>query len=425
MPEEKEEDPRLKPTAPGETPEQAFARRQEELAEKEAEEPESFLARESQPWKHGSSASSESRLSTKGRFPSRDVWEDSPDSLQLHATVAGPQGEDKDAPALPTTTKPQVPVRPVRTKSGESLETAHPVVPGRPSEKTQQLEGTSPPLATKSKPQVPARPSKPLTRDSSENVSLSKVSSNSSAKSTGSDQGVSVKAKPPVPSRPVGGKIAALQSGFMLDLNKRLKLGPQAPKKEDPVQEQVEEEKEKAPLVDARKGRARGPARRAPAKSPAPVADLATAEKSVSYGISAPSTLWQIHPDEDLLVSSHQEEVAPSAESKPSHADAETLTSDKPEHEAQDSSVATETLASQASQASTAEEAQAKVSVEPAGESASADADTHDVAAAPVDVEPSKETPVVPQDTEEPDTAAEEPSTLTESPKANPEDVVE
>jgi hypothetical protein len=380
----------------------------------------------------------------KGRFPSRDVWEDSPDSLQLHATVTGPQGEEKDAPVLPSerpttgvtkeeglastgiaaTTKPPVPVRPTRTKSGESIETAHPVVPSRPSEKSQQLDGSPPPLVTKSKPQVPARPSKPLTRDSSENVSLSKVSSNSSAKSNGSDQGVSVKAKPPVPSRPVGGKIAALQSGFLLDLNKRLKLGPQAPKKEDPAPEQVEEEKEKAPLVDARKGRARGPARRAPAKSPAPASNLATAEKSHdSCGISVPSTLWQIHPDEDLLVPSHQEEVAPSQESKPSHAEPETITSDKPGHDAQDSSVAAETLASQASQASTVEEAQAKESVEATTEPVPADA--HDNAAAPVEVEPSKETPVVSQDTREPDTAVEELSTSTETLKPNPEEVVE
>lgn len=217
LPEEKEEDPRLKPAPAGETPEQAFARRQEELAEKEARESresQSFLAQETHLDSHNSS---ESRLGLKQRFPSRDIWEDSPDSLQLQTTVSESQSEDKEVPGSAAATKapeglaieevasgvaavpkPTIPARPVRTKSTEAHEAAHPVIPSRPSEKLKQADNTSPPLPTKSKPQIPARPSKPIARQSSENV-LTKVPSDASTKSTGSDQGAVNKPKPPVP----------------------------------------------------------------------------------------------------------------------------------------------------------------------------------------------------------------------------------
>lgn len=393
LPEEKEGETKLKREQEVETPEQAFARRQEELAEQESDSSHGFLDREKRPWSHASPAVTESRPSSessrlgtefrhsgKQRFPSRDIWEDTPDSLQLQTTVGGPQSDDKDALSPPSerptagavanhqekaaaglplgseegraTTgiaapvKPQIPARPTRAKPSESPErTQHP-----------------PPLPTKSKPQVPARPSKPTTRDSSENVPLTTVPSNSSAKSTGSDQGVAAKPKPPVPSRPVGSKIAALQSGFMLDLNKRLQLGPQAPKKEEPAAEEVVEEKEKAPLVDARKGRARGPARRAPAKSPAPASAPAVEKPQLACAVSVPSTLWQIDPDEDLLlVPSHPEEVAPKTEAdvsapkpetKAAQSETPTLATNmagEPVHEASEIAPGSENAASQPS----------------------------------------------------------------------------
>ncbi len=98
----------------------------------------------------------------------------------------------------------------------------------------------------------------------------------------------------------------------MSDLNKRLQLGPQAPKKDDPAPEEQVEEKEKAPLVDARKGRARGPARRAPAKSSTPATETA-AEKPAVLGFSMPLTVWQMDPDEDYVyvVSPHEDAVSP------------------------------------------------------------------------------------------------------------------
>jgi hypothetical protein len=334
LPEETEESKEFKPQE-GETQEQAFARRQEELAEMESKDSESFLHKEKkQPWAQNPHLAVEARPALKQRFPSRDIWEDTPDSLQLQTTVATPQSDEKDIMSPPDdrtttdiapTTKPQIPARPAKSKLSESPEK----IPERPSRglrQTPQVDSTSPPVPAKAKPQVPARPSKPIKRESSENVPLTTVPSNSSAKSLGSDQGATpaTKPKPPIPSRPVGSKIAALQGGFMSDLNKRLQLGPQAPKKEE-VPEEPEEEKEKTPLVDARKGRARGPARRAPAKSPAPASAIVT-EKRSTLAFSIPSTLWQIDPDEDLLhVTSHQDDVESPLNTKAAQSETPTL----------------------------------------------------------------------------------------------------
>ena len=295
------------------------------------------------------------------RFPSRDIWEDTPDSLQLQTTVASPQSLEKDVVSLPderpttgavayhhekaaaglplsseegrattgiaATTKPQIPARPVKSKPTESGEKLQPSVPERPS-RLRQTDGPAPPLPLKSKPQVPARPSKPVTRESSETVPLSKVTSNSSVKSTGSDQGTSAaasKPKPPVPSRPIGSKIAALQGGFMSDLNKRLQLGPQAPKKEEAAPEEPEVEKETIPLADARKGRARGPARRAPAKSSAAVTNEAI-HKPSPLSFCMTSTCWAIDPDEDVVhVATGEKESNPNPETKATQVETPTL----------------------------------------------------------------------------------------------------
>jgi hypothetical protein len=330
LPEEKEETTIMKNlhVREGETPEQAFARRQEELAEAEAADADSFLNREKKPWSHN--ADLDVRPNMKQRFPSRDIWESTPDSLQLTTTVSHPQLDEKDmmSPSedRPTTDavayhqekaaagidlgeeegrattgissilKPQVPARPTKQKAVGVQST---------SAASSPIDKTAPPVPAKSKPQVPARPAKLVQKDS-ETAPLTKVTSASSSKSVESEQGSQaapiIKAKPPVPSRPVGSKIAALQGGFMSDLNKRLQLGPQALKKEEPAAEEVEEEKEKAPLSDARKGRARGPVRRVPAKSPAPATELAAATaETTTLGFSKPTALWHIDPDDDML----------------------------------------------------------------------------------------------------------------------------
>jgi hypothetical protein len=326
--------------------------------------------------------------------------------------------------------KPQVPARPTKSKLSESPEKSIPAIPDRPQRLRQApaTETTSPPVPIKTKPQVPARPSKPITRESAENVPLSTVPSNSSAKSISSDQSesASLKPKPPVPSRPVGSKIAALQGGFMSDLNKRLQLGPQAPKKEEPAPEQQEEEKEKVPLADARKGRARGPARRAPAKSPAP-ASATLPEKTSTLALSMPSTLWQIDPDEDLLhVSSHQDDAVTPVHTKAAESETPTLatnTTGQPLHEPLD-------FAHDAEKPSTppsaTEEVHAEQTEEPEKETVSTESIDNNHALEPVKA--NDEPPIVSQRTLAPEPVEEEDlSTSTATLKATPssEDDVE
>ncbi|KAI9151819.1 hypothetical protein HJFPF1_09030 [Paramyrothecium foliicola] len=264
------------------TPAQAFALHQEELAEKTAKgTTHNFLplSEEKRPTWVASQPQHlrPHRPSSKHRFPSRDVWEDAPES-QLHETTLSGSGTPSEE------SKPEIPARPSK-KSSETSD--RPSIPERPKAKQQSSEEalkTRPSVSEKPKPQIPARPAKSSSGDSKE--------------------GDAAKQKPPVPSRPVGGKIAALQAGFMSDLNKRLQLGPQAPKKEEPTEQQdLTEEKDKAPLSDARKSRARGPQRRAPAKSPAPPATTAESSKPAvpTLSFSVPLTSWAIDPEEGSL----------------------------------------------------------------------------------------------------------------------------
>ncbi|KFY21961.1 hypothetical protein V491_02915, partial [Pseudogymnoascus sp. VKM F-3775] len=319
----------------GETPEQAFARRQEELADMEfsKKETESFLKKQS--WDQNASIAAETRPELKQRFPSRDIWEDSPDSLLLQTTVSGPQSEDVTTPLeqtagdaatgseekqVPATNiaaalKPSIPPRPTRKLSDQKpdLKAEAPTTGGAKSPQTSPVLKAKPALPERSKPVIPSRPVKKASTDSGEGAPLATVTSGGSAKSISSNGSQSSavaasKPKPPVPSRPVGSKIAALQGGFLSDLNNRLKLGPQAPKKEEQKPEEVVGEKEKAPLSDARKGRARGPARRAPAKAAAKVVEP-TPTPGKKFAVSVAS-VWEIDPEDgDLIFTSGQEEV--------------------------------------------------------------------------------------------------------------------
>lgn len=262
------------------TPAQAFAQHQEELAEKEARAkkdghrnetyvPSLPTPDEKPTWIGHQAQLKADRPGMAQRFPSRDVWEDAPDSQLHHTTLSSSPKEES---------KPEIPTRPVR--KSESSE--RPSIPSRPKPKQNSGdEGAKarPVVSDKPKPHVPARPSKTSSGDSKD--------------------GEFSKPKPPVPSRPAGGKIAALQAGFMSDLNKRLQLGPQAPKKEESQEQEVQEEKEKIPLSDARKGRARGPQRRAPAKSPAPATAAPESGKSTpTLSFCAPQTYWVIDPED-------------------------------------------------------------------------------------------------------------------------------
>ena len=321
------------------------------------------------------------RPGTKQRFPSRDIWEDSPDSARLETTVGEPPKDESAisskkvlpdeglrAGAVVTTSgrpgagviggeqirdgatagasvvsKPSIPPRPLVKKStGEPIELSGQIPPSIPARPPKRLHKAPPadaevpapqakalaeasPIETKQpsptegrkapvlperpKPDIPPRPANPIARDSSESIPVSKVTLGASADTVGAEDETqdmkspppAPKPKPAVPSRPVGGKIAALKAGFLSDLDKRLQLGPQGPK---PQEKALEEEDEKAPLADARKSRARGPVRRKPAASPA-AADSNTTAVSEStdkpepakWAAQEPWTVWTIGPD--------------------------------------------------------------------------------------------------------------------------------
>ncbi|KAM0218211.1 hypothetical protein ACHAPA_002296 [Fusarium lateritium] len=277
------------------TPAHLFAQRQEELAEQEVNGPVDIQPPKNHdkpiwydPKESDSFLNNNKRPSAGQRFPSRDIWEDAPESQLYETTVSdSPQVEKeskvefKDEPKEQS--KPSIPERPAKKTSED-----RPSIPERPKPKhTASDEGKpKPPVSDKPKPSIPPRPTKSASGDSLE-----------------------PKQKPPVPSRPAGSKIAALQAGFMSDLNKRLKIGPQAPKKDEP-QEDLTVEKEKSPLSDARKGRARGPQRRAPARSPAAVPAPAAGPSGPSLSFSTPQTLWSIDPEGSLSVSGEQTPVS-------------------------------------------------------------------------------------------------------------------
>lgn len=323
----------------------------------------------------------------KRRFPSQDIWEDSPDSAHLETTVEEPQIEEgrgyearspsnevantseetKSSEYLDTsigreragadglvtegiksheTSVPQEP--PPSASSGKSIDSGSqgiPSVPARPARRpqhqtppptlTSNLSKTStesspvdskqvspsetrkaPNIPDRPKPQIPARPQRSVPRDAAEMTPLSKQTSASSTGSGGGRGGEAQnvtappppKPKPMIPSRPIGGKIASLKAGFLSDLDKRLQLGPQAPKTSEKSSvaesERKVEEEEKAPLVDARKGRAKGPARRKPAVAAAPPSAIVATEKEdvvkqpqSNWAIQEAWTVWHTEDD--------------------------------------------------------------------------------------------------------------------------------
>ncbi len=266
------------------------------------------------------------------RFPSRDIWEDTPDSVQLVTTVASPPlpGQEPKSPEDAVPHKPSMPPRPFnRSRLGESsttptvpvsAEVKPPQVPARPPKPMHAVppadakltdaiippsqtlqtnisptEGKKgPSLPDRPKPQVPARPAK--------KESLEVLAKTLSGGSSGSQDTVTSpplpKAKPIIPARP-GGNKANLPTAFMSDLNQRLQLGPRPPIKEQ--ESEPVADKEALPLSDARKGRARGPQRRAPAKSPSAAAETAPVSLP-KFGISVPRSLWSISEDDALTV---------------------------------------------------------------------------------------------------------------------------
>ena len=365
-PVESQPDPMLKaPSATFETPAQESARKGEVSEDEKAK----LIPREERLAKSHFKPHLRDETRRPGlsqRFPSRDIWEDSPDSARLETTVGptpstdprSPPDEGLEAGAVVHTSgapaegilsgqqtrdnatvgaaaaKPTIPPRPGKDKAPvEDIGSQPPSIPARPpkrlhqvppadaqvpiapsklselsSTEAQQSSPTEsrkgPVLPDRAKPQVPARPAKPVGRESSETIPLSKITSASSVGSDGASEKdltsppIAPKPKPAVPARPAGGKIASLKAGFLSDLDSRLKLGPQAAKPQEKAEPEVEEEK--APLADARKGRAKGPTRRKPV---APTADPAATETAIgtqegkhivrNWQIQRPQTIWQ------------------------------------------------------------------------------------------------------------------------------------
>ena len=288
------------------------------------------------------------RPGMRHRFPSSDIWEDTPDSLRLETTV-GDSGNDsivspQDAKSPVNTAgtaqgmaagarllqspveKPAIPARPDRARGAESQ--GQPTIPARPPQRQNEVvpvevpvpikatessptERKPPSIPDRPKPQVPPRPGRGSQDDYTGATPLTKTISAGSVSSQTSEKSVTsppiTKSKPVLPLRPQPGisKIATLKGGFMNDLNARLQLGPQAPPKVQPQEE--DQDQEKAPLPDARKGRAKGPVRRKPAASP-------DAREAVSYisastgtlGIAKPWTVWSIAEsgEKDIIVAS-------------------------------------------------------------------------------------------------------------------------
>ncbi|KAK0258276.1 hypothetical protein B0A54_00139 [Friedmanniomyces endolithicus] len=320
----------VKPSAVFETPEQEEARKMQNPHDMTSDS-KTF----SKPhYKPGVLEESQAGRPGIQRFPSQDIWEDTPDSMRLETTVSSPQMDEARSPPedRPTTSapfgsheddtarnttgftqilRPNVPVRPERkSKLAQEIkpesDPREKEVPDLGTNKEQVPDRTKSMLPDRPKPIVPARPA----RHSDHTDGGAPLAKSLSVTSAESDDTVTSppppapKTKPAVPARPAGSKIAALQSGFMNDLNNRLKLGPQGPA---PKAREVEEseaaaaaEASKERLVDARKSRARGPARRKPAASEA--GGVGAGEGMGALSFSAPVTVWHIDEEERLNV---------------------------------------------------------------------------------------------------------------------------
>ncbi|KAI9734671.1 MAG: hypothetical protein M1834_002272 [Cirrosporium novae-zelandiae] len=270
------------------------------------------------------------------RFPSKDIWEDTADSQLLVTTVASPQIDETTSPLdePPITARPAIPPRPARNHSpinetGTESAAAQPPIPAKPKKmhqvpplevpprpakspspeklKPSPAEGRKPPvIPERPKPQIPRRPAKLRSQDSPEDIPVSKVSSKESASSETeptkdtSSQLPAPKPKPSLPIRPNVSKIAALKAGFLSTLEERLALGPQGPPK--PAEKEEPKKEESIPLSDARKGRARGPARRKPAAVPSnPITESAPSRPEAQQIIAAPGSIWQIGPEGGII----------------------------------------------------------------------------------------------------------------------------
>lgn len=263
------------------------------------------------------------------RFPSNDIREEAPQSQQLTAAVQTPEKpaspEKPTSPEIPRKPSiPNIPARPARRPQRTSSPDKSPPKPTTSDQPTSPtMEMKKPPIIPgRPKPQVPSRPARPIKRDSEEGLSRT-----TSRGSNDYPTPPATKPKPPVPSRPGGSKIAALKAGFLSDLNNQLKLGPQGPKPKE--KEEPEQPVERVPLSDARKGRARGPQRRRPAKPAMPVVSEQKPEEKatsvVKIAIAEPWSVWSMDASGCLTVTSQTKiDKSPDVKDIPAEAPAKT-----------------------------------------------------------------------------------------------------
>lgn len=302
------------------------------------------------------------RPNMKQRFPSRDIWEDSPDSAHMTTTVEtsqedeikspvdeglvagavvhtsgrpdagkiiGDQARDGATSGAPAVEKPSVPPRPAKSKHAEepqvSNEKAVPSIPPRP-QRTRQVPSVNMPsplsrdssesspagspvesrkapvLPDRAKPQLPARP-KPATTGSSEGVPLAKSTSATSAGSTSDNSTATEVAAPASKPKPL---LPARPGGSKIAA---LKAGFMSdldkrlqlgPQAPPRAQEkEVEEDKEEEKAPLA-------DARKGRAKGPArrkpaasPAATEAASSTESKLEIVQPWTMWQISDEGD------------------------------------------------------------------------------------------------------------------------------
>ncbi|KAF3491550.1 uncharacterized protein GIQ15_01067 [Arthroderma uncinatum] len=236
------------------------------------------------------------------RFPSRDIWEEAPESQQLTTSVEIPEKPEKpEKPSLPS-----LPPRPQR-QEGRSSEEQPSVSPTKSQPVSPTELKKRPSIPDRPKPQIPQRPTRKKSHDSGETLTktISGGSTDEAARPV-------PKAKPAVPPRAVGSKIAALKAGFLSDLDNRLKLGPQAPKPKEKEKEDAESAVERGPLSDARKGRAKGPPRRKPAVSKPAVVEKTEKPQTPEIKLADPWNVWSIGPNGEVNVPSEQPSKTPS-----------------------------------------------------------------------------------------------------------------
>lgn len=320
--------------------------------------------------------------SGKQRFPSRDIWEEAPDSAQLTATVSptpanvesqSPVDPSALEPDFPPTTASKITTGPTLSESASHVnpddktntEKQKPEIPVRPAspEKKERWGPTGPvPLVPSTRP-APRATKIPTKFDTQEQIdqaqrpsSVPRTPSTDSPTEKKTSPVVPERPKPAVPQRPVkiaakfqqsplaqfeeassakapppvkpkpalGGKIAALKANLALE--QKLAAGPLAFKKKEEEEKVEAAPEEPKPLVeDVRKSRAKGPRGRKLPTAATPAVAPEETKQEVPAAPAAPAltfmvarTLWSIDDEDDARVVLDDAEVTSPTEKEKS-----------------------------------------------------------------------------------------------------------